>query len=279
MEIQDGGLVLFTAIAFSVFSLEVEADSCGPIGYKAAELLGPEYWFFDMSSSECKKMPQPKDLEILLPANETSHACRFYMHICRSMEYQCAGTACLRYLFTDDYIALLGYEIDNPFSEGIRHFGSVFVGERNLCEKSSRPVQTSLNFFCDPSTKWNTSIVHNHGGAMSPKPVSWTFDKNSCALTMNFNYSGACERTTYQSSPGRSISIGSILLILFFPGLALYFLIGILVKSFAGHRGKDMIPHGSFWLVLPDLIMDGFVFTMATITCQKQENRTSYETM
>ena len=41
----------------------------------------------------------------------------------------------------------------------------------------------------------------------------------------------------------------------FFPGLALYFLIGILVKSFAGHRGKDMIPHGSFWLVLPDLIM------------------------
>ena len=42
MEIQDGGLVLFTAIAFSVFSLEVEADSCGPIGYKAAELLGYE---------------------------------------------------------------------------------------------------------------------------------------------------------------------------------------------------------------------------------------------
>ena len=34
--------MLFTAIALSVFSLEVEADSCGPMGYKAAELLGYE---------------------------------------------------------------------------------------------------------------------------------------------------------------------------------------------------------------------------------------------
>ena len=41
----------------------------------------------------------------------------------------------------------------------------------------------------------------------------------------------------------------------FFPGLALYFVIGTLINRMAGHRGKEMIPHGSFWLGLPDLIM------------------------
>ena len=68
------------------------------------------------------------------------------------------------------------------FPSGIRHFGSAFIGEKRLCEKLSKPIQTSLNFFCDPSAKWNTSVVHNHGGAMSPKPVSWTFNKDLCLV-------------------------------------------------------------------------------------------------
>ena len=72
-----------------------------------------------MNSTECQKMPQPKDLDRIMPVNGTAHACRFYMHICKAMRYQCSGTACLRYLFTDDYVTLLGYEIENPFIEGV----------------------------------------------------------------------------------------------------------------------------------------------------------------
>ena len=65
------------------------------------------------------KLPQPNDIDRLMPVNGTGHACRLYMHICKAMEYQCTGTVCLRYLFTDDYVSLLGYEIAYPFNEGL----------------------------------------------------------------------------------------------------------------------------------------------------------------
>ena len=69
------------------------------------------------------------------------------------------------------------------FTLGIKTFGSVFTGENKLCKDPAKSIQTYLKFFCDPQTKWNTTAVHNHGGAMSPKPVSLTFDKNSCMVS------------------------------------------------------------------------------------------------
>ncbi|XP_065060025.1 uncharacterized protein LOC135687408 [Rhopilema esculentum] len=278
MEVTPGCKVLLPLLVTSLTILLVKGETCGPIGYKATDLLKPAYWYFDLNRTECDKLPKPKSFDIIVPGNNSQHACRFYMHICKGMTYQCSGTVCLRYLHTEDYVSLLGSEISNPFNEGHKTFESTFIGESSLCKDSNAYVQTNIKFVCDLKANWNTSIVHHHGGALSPNPVVFSFDKAACRLNVQFNYSGACEKFENGSTPGKSISIGSIILILFFPGLALYFIMGMLINRMAGHHGKELIPHASFWLSLPDLIMDGFVFTMQTITCRK-EDRTSYETM
>eukprot|EP00794_Sanderia_malayensis_P009601 gene9601-10588_t len=266
-------LTLFAAVQLS------SATRCGPLGYRATDLLKPAYWYFDLSSKECDKFPKPDRYDKMIPPNTTEHACRFYLNVCQSMKYQCAGTACLRYLYTDDYVSLLGAMTDNPFSEGQQHFETLFYGDRSLCSNKLAELETQIKFTCDENTKWNTTVVHHHGGALAPKPLTLNFDKQSCKLNVHFNYSGACIHLKPGEKIGKSISVGSVLLILFFPGLALYFIIGMLINRMAGHRGKDCIPHAAFWLALPDLIMDGFVFTMATITCKREEARTNYETM
>ena len=40
MEAQNGGRVFSIALMLSIFLLEIDAQSCGPMGYKAEELLG-----------------------------------------------------------------------------------------------------------------------------------------------------------------------------------------------------------------------------------------------
>eukprot|EP00112_Aurelia_sp_Birch-Aquarium-sp1_P011858 Seg2491.1 transcript_id=Seg2491.1/GoldUCD/mRNA.D3Y31 product="Cation-dependent mannose-6-phosphate receptor" protein_id=Seg2491.1/GoldUCD/D3Y31 len=268
---------LMIGLFVCLISPSMISATCGPLGFEASDLLKPAYWYFDISNKECNKFPKPKAEERMVPANGTNHYCRFYMHICKAMQYQCSGTVCLRYLYTDDYVALLGYEKEKPFSEDHTSFSSSFIGDNSLCKNGL--METNLIFNCDKTAKWNTTVTHNHGGASSPHPVNLQFDAKSCKLNVYFNYSGACEKYEKGYHRGTSMSVGSILLILFFPGLALYFIIGVLINRMAGHRGKEMIPHGSFWLGLPDLIMDGFVFTMATVTCRQHEARTTYESM
>ena len=68
------------------------------------------------------------------------------------------------------------------FSAGHKSFGSLFTGENGLCKDPSKNVKTYLKFICDPIANWNTTVVHNHGGAMAPKPVSLVFDKVYCTV-------------------------------------------------------------------------------------------------
>ena len=81
-------------------------------------LFRPAYWYFDLNRTECDKLPKPKSFDRIVSGNNSQHACRFYMHICKAMTYQCSGTVCLRYLYTEDYVSLLGSEKSNPFNEG-----------------------------------------------------------------------------------------------------------------------------------------------------------------
>lgn len=62
---------------------------------------------------------------------------------------------------------------------------------------------------------------------------------------------------------GLPMSIGTILLLVFFVGLVIpYFLGGILYRKFVGrHSGKDVIPNVGFWSELLALIGVGCMFT------------------
>ena len=40
MDVKDGGVALLLAMILLMSALDTEAETCGPMGYKAAELLG-----------------------------------------------------------------------------------------------------------------------------------------------------------------------------------------------------------------------------------------------
>ncbi|XP_012538410.2 cation-dependent mannose-6-phosphate receptor [Monomorium pharaonis] len=62
--------------------------------------------------------------------------------------------------------------------------------------------------------------------------------------------------------PERGLSTGSVLVILFFISVGVYFIGGIIVlKALRGATGWEMIPNHDFWCKLPSLVRDGVVFT------------------
>eukprot|EP00808_Paulinella_micropora_P030075 g69078.t1 len=59
------------------------------------------------------------------------------------------------------------------------------------------------------------------------------------------------------------LSAGSVILILLFPVICLYLLLGILYKSkVQGTSGVESIPNIDFWRQVPELVKDGIIFTM-----------------
>jgi hypothetical protein len=72
--------------------------------------------------------------------------------------------------------------------------------------------------------------------------------------------------------PSKGLSPGSILLIVFFVGIFVYLVGGILVLRYArGARGVEQIPNYTFWILVPGLIKDGFVFTCTSIGVCKRD--------
>jgi len=62
------------------------------------------------------------------------------------------------------------------------------------------------------------------------------------------------------------ISVGSILLIIFFCLLVLYVVVGLLVNKFYFKKeGLDIIPQKDFWFALPFLVKDGVMFIVHKI--------------
>jgi hypothetical protein len=84
---------------------------------------------------------------------------------------------------------------------------------------------------------------------------------------------------------------GSILLIIFFCGLFVYFAVGAGIQYKRGEHGariliihkfvvlifEELVPNYTFWVSLPGLIKDGFMFTLRKLKISKQGS--SYESV
>jgi len=154
---------------------------------------------------------------------------------------------------------------------GTNKFQVSYTGEKMHCAKGAVNIQTSLHFTCNNQSNWPQNVSKIHGGFKAPTPTNVTFDDQECKYDIYFDYDEACTQIPSGDAPSHSISNGSLILILFFPGVLLYFILGCLLNKMRGHEGIDLIPHQKFWVDLPDLIMDGFTFTMATICCQHED--------
>ena len=68
------------------------------------------------------------------------------------------------------------------------------------------------------------------------------------------------------------MSIGDVLLLVFFLALFLYFAVGICVQIFVRKRsGINAVPNKDFWTALPGLIKDGSNFTYNRIFKRRSE--------
>lgn len=60
----------------------------------------------------------------------------------------------------------------------------------------------------------------------------------------------------------KGLSVGSILLIIFFVFTGIYFIGGIIaLKSLRGATGWEMIPNYTFWQEVSSLVKDGIAYT------------------
>ena len=64
---------------------------------------------------------------------------------------------------------------------------------------------------------------------------------------------------------------GSTILMLLFPGMWLYLVLGALFNWSIGQRGGDIVPHKKILVELPELILDGFMFTASKFTFSSRQ--------
>ena len=104
------------------------------------------------------------------------------------------------------------------------------------------PRKVTFNLKCDSS---------------ATTPVLVSVDENpTCQYTAVLKAAAVCQIA------GGGLSIGSIILIVFFPLVFVYFVAGILWNYRKDKESSklDLIPNISFWRALPGLVKDGCIF-------------------
>ncbi|XP_057293144.1 uncharacterized protein LOC130621810 [Hydractinia symbiolongicarpus] len=123
---------------------------------------------------------------------------------------------------------------------------------------------TKVKLICDP--KASEPQMSQPIETKEPDQSSSTF---SFTLTSECACDGACKQSS--KNPG-NVSVGTILVILFFVLLFVYFVGGFLFLKFYKHNeGTETIPQYEFWKDLPAKIKDGFIFTKDKIKGNKGE--------
>ncbi|XP_014662382.1 PREDICTED: uncharacterized protein LOC106805343 [Priapulus caudatus] len=134
-----------------------------------------------------------------------------------------------------------------------------------------------ITFTCDPNASW--MLVGNF--SVVPKPSFLHYTPSNCTYLMQLPYDGACysmpTAAPIPSSSSTGISVGSILLIVFFTGSISYLILGCVFNYSNGAVGRELWPHYEFWVDLPELIKDGFIFTFKVLTCTDAHLGPQYE--
>ncbi|XP_059174382.1 uncharacterized protein LOC131954619 [Physella acuta] len=114
-----------------------------------------------------------------------------------------------------------------------------------------------------------------------------TFVRCICSDELSFQFEKEDPQTNYHFTlkaknccPGHSdsggsssLSVGSILVIVFFSLLVCYLLLGIIYQSsIRKASGREIIPNAGLWLAIPGLIKDGVLFSF---TCGKKSSYSS----
>lgn len=106
-----------------------------------------------------------------------------------------------------------------------------------------------------PTIKFET-IFHSKYACPGKQPTSTTETKTISTVESTNGHS-----TNTPDNPS-GLSLGSILLIIFFSLMVVYIILGALYNKFARSReGKEVFPHYTFWIELPVLVKEGGAYS------------------
>ncbi|XP_067033021.1 uncharacterized protein [Acropora muricata] len=264
-------VVLHVSLLFMFLLHPCISANCGPLNKDIKVLKEQDYWYFEHPKpiGSCKH---------LKPEESSNSTCIFYFSICKPVPRYCPDNSgiCLvtKVSFLKDNTTLDLYSefinigsYSEDFISEEDSFTLLFPSGEVVPPEKEPPITTELQFQCNDSATWSSSSDRK-----VPFQPKVTFSETK--YTIVFDYSGACKNGRGggrggDKGPTATLGVGSILLILFFPGMFLYCVVGALIRKGQGKTGKDVIPHAQFLSDLPGLIADGFSFTLAKITCSQ----------
>ncbi|GFS18468.1 cation-dependent mannose-6-phosphate receptor [Elysia marginata] len=184
-------------------------------------------------------------------------SCSLLIAFCQNLDWleACEHSSVCQRSATANYS--LGAYSYNPFTTdgGLQ---AKFANGDPYQSASQTPCQlkTQVNLACHHKAKWLVK-----GSTETVKPAPWLryakFNAENCEMVMEFYYAGACR----YSSRRKTIGPGTIVILVFSISFVLYLVVGSLLNLSRGHSGVEILPHHSFWLILPTYIKEGFMFT------------------
>jgi len=219
------------------------AVDCAPV------LNGKNYDFSPLKSSEDYFIGRSVtklgwDFIINICNEVIEPACVRNVGVCQVWNYNCFFTGCGS--------ASLGSSEDLLFSVSTS-------GDNILAKfgKGDDGRSSTITFTCDDSA-----------GAGKPTYVAET-PINSYQFSWTSAYACPKKGGGGGSGGGLAIDVGWLIIILAIVCFVLYLVIGALIKKFKfGAEGTDIIPNKEFWVDLPSLIKDGFMF-LVNKTCRR----------
>ncbi|XP_031551900.1 uncharacterized protein LOC116289162 [Actinia tenebrosa] len=277
----------------------IHSQVCEPIDYEISTLTSAQFWWFEIDPSYCstsKVLSDPNNSAKGLQANVSSTSCMIIFSVCKELPILCPDQGACKIKGINSSFQYISWPVSlgSMDYEGFKFVtGNKFLsfeyhdGDKMSCKTSKgeqQPLKTLITLNCKDDAKWNATAKKEMpfaGGAKAPTG-SISFNKQECMYKLSFNSSEGCPH--HRGTKGHTLSTGSILLILFFPSVFLYCVIGGLINAGRKKSGTDLIPNYNFWKDLPYLVLDGFGFAISIITCKKATTTSihrpnSYETM
>ncbi|XP_071965147.1 uncharacterized protein [Antedon mediterranea] len=249
-------------------SANSQTQICGADGFNIQNLTKAQYWTYN--TNEYDECPE-----------ENAISCQYSFSVCNTLPSSfncdsCSVAVAVSRNITDinNYKSLGSYDsTKNPID-------STPTNSMFQIYYTQYPNGTILIFKCDLNSKWLLPISSNIGTV--PESANTKIENKKGLNVFTFYSAEACyvpPSVVPYVPASEGLSTGSILLLIFFPTLIIYFLLGIILNKLGGANGKELIPNYEFWNSLPGLIADGVMYSWSILTCQGTKGATGYDSI
>ncbi|KAL8570812.1 hypothetical protein ACOMHN_006961 [Nucella lapillus] len=256
-------VILLSFIPIALASTVPPYEICSAANFDVRNLTR-KMWKFPVPASSCLK---PKN------AKTTEGDCVVTMAFCTTvnMSNACSQAAVCESFpsVNSTYNLATDQPAKNPFNTAPLISGVGFTTHYDSGEKYTKPdnttcsLNTVMTFRCNMNAAWDDDKAEDIltvPGSAAPKVQLIQGGGSLCTYNLTFDFAGACPMVS-PSTAVSQLSVGSVLLLVFFTSVILYFVLGSFLNVMRGESGQNILPHHEFWTELPGYIRDGMQFT------------------